>query len=140
MQLKVRCSLCGTTLCFFTTTQGSGNGNAESRSYLEKKLVFCFRSHIAAQMLLPFGEENLLSSSELMQAQEIATRMVIQYRWGPDDCPAIYHHSNAVFFFLCIQELVMTCVRDIDISHVPSKTSLILFSLIHFVKIGILSF
>ncbi|XP_062002675.1 probable inactive ATP-dependent zinc metalloprotease FTSHI 5, chloroplastic [Rosa rugosa] len=75
--------------------EGSGNGNAESRSYLEKKLVFCFGSHIAAQMLLPFGEENLLSSSELTQAQEIATRMVIQYGWGPDDSPAIYYHSNA---------------------------------------------
>ncbi|PRQ36910.1 hypothetical protein RchiOBHm_Chr4g0396731 [Rosa chinensis] len=51
--------------------EGSGNGNAESRSYLEKKLVFCFGSHIAAQMLLHFGEENLLSSSELTQAQEV---------------------------------------------------------------------
>ncbi|XP_062007834.1 uncharacterized protein LOC133724931 isoform X3 [Rosa rugosa] len=62
-----------------------------------------------AQMLLPFGEENLLSSSELTQAQEIdfilcfllfnginiATRVVIQYGWGPDDSPAIYYHSNA---------------------------------------------
>ncbi|XP_050382303.1 probable inactive ATP-dependent zinc metalloprotease FTSHI 5, chloroplastic [Argentina anserina] len=75
--------------------EGSVNGNSESRSYLEKKLVFCFGSHIAAQMLLPFGEENLLSSSELTQAQEIATRMVIQYGWGPDDSPAIYYHSNA---------------------------------------------
>ncbi|KAL5566845.1 hypothetical protein UlMin_030009 [Ulmus minor] len=75
--------------------EGSANGNTESRSYLEKKLVFCFGSHIAAQMLLPFGEENLLSSSELKQAQEIATRMVIQYGWGPDDSPAIYYHSNA---------------------------------------------
>ncbi|XP_061994365.1 probable inactive ATP-dependent zinc metalloprotease FTSHI 5, chloroplastic isoform X1 [Rosa rugosa] len=89
--------------------EGSGNGNAESRSYLEKKLVFCFGSHIAAQMLLPFGEKNLLSSSELTQAQEIdfilcfllfnginiATRVVIQYGWGPDDSPAIYYHSNA---------------------------------------------
>lgn len=51
--------------------EGSVNGNSESRSYLEKKLVFCFGSHIAAQMLLPFGEENLLSSSELTQAQEV---------------------------------------------------------------------
>lgn len=75
--------------------EGSVNGNSESRSYLEKKLVFCFGSHVAAQMLLPFGEENLLSSSELTQAQEIATRMVIQYGWGPDDSPAIYYHSNA---------------------------------------------
>lgn len=46
-------------------------GNAESRSYLEKKLVFCFGSHIAAQLLLPFGEENFLSASELKQAQEV---------------------------------------------------------------------
>ncbi|OMO84521.1 Peptidase M41 [Corchorus capsularis] len=71
-------------------------GNAEPRSYLEKKLVFCFGSHIAAQLLLPFGEENLLSTYELKQAQEIATRMVIQYGWGPDDSPAIYYSSNAV--------------------------------------------
>ncbi|KAL4637644.1 hypothetical protein ACB092_03G091900 [Castanea dentata] len=76
--------------------EGSMNGNSESRSYLEKKLVFCFGSYIAAQMILPFGEENFLSSEELKQAQEIATRMVIQYGWGPDDSPAIYHHSNAV--------------------------------------------
>ncbi|KAK9292897.1 hypothetical protein L1049_020878 [Liquidambar formosana] len=76
--------------------EGSMNGNVESRSYLEKKLVFCFGSYIAAQLLLPFGEENFLSSSELKQAQEIATRMVIQYGWAPDDSPAIYYSSNAV--------------------------------------------
>uniref|UniRef100_A0A6V7QYZ6 AAA+ ATPase domain-containing protein n=1 Tax=Ananas comosus var. bracteatus TaxID=296719 RepID=A0A6V7QYZ6_ANACO len=76
--------------------EGSVNGNVESRSYLEKKLVFCFGSYIASQLLLPFGEENFLSSSELKQAQEIATRMVIQYGWGPDDSPAIYITSKAV--------------------------------------------
>ncbi|ONK71896.1 uncharacterized protein A4U43_C04F13490 [Asparagus officinalis] len=76
--------------------EGSVNGNLESRSYLEKKLVFCFGSYVASQLLLPFGEENFLSSSELKQAQEIATRMVIQYGWGPDDSPAIYVTSNAV--------------------------------------------
>ncbi|XP_019054585.1 PREDICTED: probable inactive ATP-dependent zinc metalloprotease FTSHI 5, chloroplastic [Nelumbo nucifera] len=73
----------------------SMNGNVETRSYLEKKLVFCFGSYVAAQMLLPFGEENFLSSSELKQAQEIATRMVIQYGWGPDESPTIYFCSNA---------------------------------------------
>ncbi|KAJ0446515.1 putative peptidase M41, AAA+ ATPase domain, ATPase, AAA-type, core [Helianthus annuus] len=77
-------------------TGGSAIGNVESRSYLEKKLVFCFGSYVASQMLLPFGEENILSSSELNQAQEIATRMVIQYGWGPDDSPVVYHHGNAV--------------------------------------------
>lgn len=51
--------------------EGSVNGNVESRSYLEKKLVFCFGSYIASQLLLPFGEENFLSSSELKQAQEV---------------------------------------------------------------------
>ncbi|XP_059633376.1 probable inactive ATP-dependent zinc metalloprotease FTSHI 5, chloroplastic [Cornus florida] len=75
--------------------EGSINGNVESRAYLEKKLVFCFGSYVAAKLLLPFGEENILSSSELKQAQEIATRMVIQYGWGPDDSPTIYHHGNA---------------------------------------------
>uniref|UniRef100_A0A0A0M0B7 Metalloprotease m41 ftsh n=1 Tax=Cucumis sativus TaxID=3659 RepID=A0A0A0M0B7_CUCSA len=76
--------------------KGSINGNSESRSYLEKKLVFCFGSYIAAKMLLPFGEENFLSSYELKQAQEIATRMVLQYGWGPDDSPAIYSRNNAI--------------------------------------------
>ncbi|XP_057426708.1 probable inactive ATP-dependent zinc metalloprotease FTSHI 5, chloroplastic [Lotus japonicus] len=76
--------------------EGSINGNSESRSYLEKKLVFCFGSYVASQMLLPFGEENLLSSSEIQQAQEIATRMVVQYGWGPDDSPAIYYRTRAV--------------------------------------------
>ncbi|KAJ4968871.1 hypothetical protein NE237_015572 [Protea cynaroides] len=75
--------------------EGPMNGNVETRSYLEKKLVFCFGSYIAAQLLLPFGEENFLSSSELKQAQEIATRMVIQYGWGPDDSHTIYFCSNA---------------------------------------------
>ncbi|KAJ6434179.1 hypothetical protein OIU84_017816 [Salix udensis] len=74
--------------------EGSLNGNSESRSYLEKKLVFCFGSYISSQLLLPFGEENFLCSSELKQAQEIATRMVIQYGWGPDDNPAIYYRNS----------------------------------------------
>lgn len=77
-------------------TEGSIIGNVESRSYLEKKLVFCFGSYVASQILLPFGEENILSMSELKQAQEISTRMVIQYGWGPDDSPVVYHHGNAV--------------------------------------------
>lgn len=76
--------------------EGSVNGNLESRSYLEKKLVFCFGSYVASQLLLPLGEENFLCSSELKQAQEIATRMVIQYGWGPDDSPAVYITSHAV--------------------------------------------
>ncbi|KAI3453265.1 hypothetical protein Pfo_009928 [Paulownia fortunei] len=76
--------------------EDSMNGNVETRAYLEKKLVFCFGSYVASQLLLPFGEENILSSSELKDAQEIATRMVIQYGWGPDDSPTIYHHGNAV--------------------------------------------
>lgn len=51
--------------------EGSANGSEESRAYLEKKLVFCFGSYVASQLLLPFGEENVLSSSELKQAQEV---------------------------------------------------------------------
>lgn len=56
-------------------TEGSMIGNVESRSYLEKKLVFCFGSYVASQMLLPFGEENILSSSELKQAQEVVSEL-----------------------------------------------------------------
>nr|QKY65100.1 AAA-type ATPase family protein [Passiflora contracta] len=70
--------------------------DSRSRTYLEKNLVFCFGSYVASQLLLPFGEENLLSSSELKQAQEIATQMVTQYGWGPDDSPAIYCTNGAV--------------------------------------------
>ncbi|RWW28699.1 hypothetical protein GW17_00006801 [Ensete ventricosum] len=55
--------------------EGSVNGNLESRSYLEKKLVFCFGSHVASQLLLPFGEENFLSTTELKQAQEVGYRL-----------------------------------------------------------------
>ncbi|KAL2509751.1 FtsH extracellular protease family [Forsythia ovata] len=76
--------------------EGSMNGNEETRAYLEKKLVFCFGSYVASQLLLPFGEENVLSSSELKQAQEIATRMVTQSGWRPDDSSTIYHYDNAV--------------------------------------------
>ncbi|GAV83010.1 AAA domain-containing protein/Peptidase_M41 domain-containing protein [Cephalotus follicularis] len=86
----------GCTKITKVSSEGSINGNSESRSYLEKKLVFCFGSYVAAQLLLPFGEENFLSLSEIKQAQEIATRMVIQYGWGPDDSPAIYYSRNAV--------------------------------------------
>ncbi|WVY97846.1 hypothetical protein V8G54_029997 [Vigna mungo] len=96
MLASVICQGIGCTKITKARNEGSINGNSESRSYLEKKLVFCFGSYVASQMLLPFGEENLLSISEIQQAQEIATRMVIQYGWGPDDSPAIYYHSNAV--------------------------------------------
>jgi hypothetical protein len=57
--------------------EGSLNGNSESRSYLEKKLVFCFGSYISSQLLLPFGEENFLCSSELKQAQEVSIHKLI---------------------------------------------------------------
>ncbi|KAJ8421422.1 hypothetical protein Cgig2_030837 [Carnegiea gigantea] len=87
----------GCTKITKANNEGSMSGNVATISYLEKKLVFCFGSHIASQMLLPLGEENLLSASELRQAQEIATRMVIEYGFGPDDNPAIYFHGNAVF-------------------------------------------
>ncbi|KAI3827470.1 hypothetical protein L1987_01546 [Smallanthus sonchifolius] len=45
-------------------------------------------------MLLPFGEENILSYFELKQ---IATRMVIQYGWGPVDSPVVYHRGRAIY-------------------------------------------
>ncbi|KAL8171827.1 hypothetical protein V2J09_023631 [Rumex salicifolius] len=62
--------------------EGSGRGNVEMVSCLENKLVFCFGSHVASQMLLPFGEETFLSVSELKQAQEItALSMGNQYEF-----------------------------------------------------------
>ncbi|XP_061989422.1 probable inactive ATP-dependent zinc metalloprotease FTSHI 5, chloroplastic [Rosa rugosa] len=38
---------------------------------------------------------SLIPFTLLLNLQQIATRMVIQYGWGPDDSPAIYYHSNA---------------------------------------------
>lgn len=65
---------------------GSMNENVETISYLEKRLVFCFGSHVASQLLLPFGEENMLSASELEQAQEVGIMFV-------------YHNPDFVFDF-----------------------------------------
>lgn len=61
-----------------------------TRSYLEKKLVLCFGSYVAAQLLLPYEESNNLSTFEIEEAQELATRMVLEYGWGPDDSPVVY--------------------------------------------------
>lgn len=72
----------GCTKITKVTSGGSASGNTESRSYLEKKLVFCFGSHIASQMLLPPGEENFLSSSEITQAQEVKSF----YSFAPTCC------------------------------------------------------
>ncbi|KAL8159888.1 hypothetical protein V2J09_001425 [Rumex salicifolius] len=87
--------------------EGSARGNVETISYLEKKLVFCFGSHVPSKRLLPFGEETFLSLSELKQAQEDGA----QYGRGPDDSPAIYIHGNALAFHSspmasCIEELI----------------------------------
>lgn len=72
--------------------EGSANGTSESRSYLEKKLVFCFGSYIAARMLLPFGEENFLSSSELNQAQEVVSCRALWF------CNILFLSSKVNFF------------------------------------------
>ncbi|KAG5524922.1 hypothetical protein RHGRI_031563 [Rhododendron griersonianum] len=79
-----------------TKAKNVKDGNVESRTYLEKKLVFCFGSYAAAQLLLPFGEDNFLSSADLKKAKGIATRMGVQYGWRPDDSPTIYHHRIAI--------------------------------------------
>lgn len=71
------------------------SGKVETKAYHEKKLVLCFGSFVAMQMLLPPEDENVLSRMELKQAQEIALNMVIEYGWGPDDSPSIYWHSDA---------------------------------------------
>ncbi|KAL4561647.1 hypothetical protein LXL04_033817 [Taraxacum kok-saghyz] len=74
-------------------TEGSMIGNVESISYLEKKkLVFCCGFYVTSKMLLPFGEENVLSLSELNQAQENGDSVWM----GRDDSPTLNHHGNAV--------------------------------------------
>ena len=50
----------------------------------------------------------------LCKLLQIATRMVIQHGWGPDDSPAVYYYSNAV----CIS---LTKSYILDIGMVPSR-------------------
>eukprot|EP00249_Psilotum_nudum_P022546 c28558_g1_i2 orf=108-4457(+) len=61
-----------------------------TRSYYEKQLVLCFGSYISGCLLLPFGERNNLSRFELKEAERIATSMVLEYGWGPDDGKGVY--------------------------------------------------
>lgn len=72
------------------TTGGFEDSQIITRSYLEKKLVLCFGSYVAAQLLLPLEESNNLSTFEIEEAQELATRMVLEYGWGPDDSHVAY--------------------------------------------------
>lgn len=67
-------------------SEDSINGNVETRSYLEKKLVFCFGSFVASQLLLPFGEENILSSSELKDAQEVVAAFKVLFFYRHNLC------------------------------------------------------
>ncbi|GER55113.1 ATP-dependent zinc metalloprotease FtsH [Striga asiatica] len=85
----------GVAFSKITKARNEGSYNVETRAYLEKKLVFSFGSYVASCLLLPIGEESILPSLELKDAREIAIRMVMQYGWGPDDSPTIYHHGNA---------------------------------------------
>eukprot|EP01018_Ginkgo_biloba_P009872 Gb_28496 [translate_table: standard] len=77
------------------TAGGMKDAQAITRSYLEKQLVLRFGSHVAARLLLPFEESNNLSTSEIEEAQEIATKMVLAFGWGPDDSPMVYMTSKS---------------------------------------------
>lgn len=72
------------------TTGELEDSQAMTRSYLEKKLVLCFGSYIAARLLLPSEESNNLSTFEIEEAEELATRMVLEYGWGPNDSTMVY--------------------------------------------------
>ncbi|KAG6544312.1 hypothetical protein Mapa_014315 [Marchantia paleacea] len=86
-------------IAFTKTTKRLEGGYEEtgtmSRSYYEKELVSCFGSFVASRMLLPFGQNNSLSKFELESAKEIATRMVMEYGWAPDDSPMIYQTDGS---------------------------------------------
>lgn len=71
-------------------TGGLEDSKIITRSYLEKKLVLCFGSYVAARLLLPSEESNNLSTFQIEEAQQLATRMVLEYGWGPDDSPMVY--------------------------------------------------
>ncbi|XP_057855194.1 probable inactive ATP-dependent zinc metalloprotease FTSHI 5, chloroplastic [Cryptomeria japonica] len=83
----------------FTKLTRHGGGDladlqTKSRSYLEKELVLCFGSYVAARLLLPSEESNNLSKMEIEKARQIATRMVLEYGWGPDDNHMVYWTTN----------------------------------------------
>ncbi|KAL3693910.1 hypothetical protein R1sor_007561 [Riccia sorocarpa] len=86
-------------IAFTKTSQRLEGGFEETgtmtRSYYEKELVSCFGSFVASRMLLPFGQNNTLSKFEMENAKEIATRMVMEYGWAPDDSPMIYQTDGS---------------------------------------------
>ena len=67
------CELQGIGFTRFTKRKEGGYEETETltRSYYEKKLVLCFGSSIAAQLLLPFGEQNDLSKYEIQEAKKV---------------------------------------------------------------------
>ncbi|KAJ6883908.1 inactive ATP-dependent zinc metalloprotease FTSHI 5 [Populus alba x Populus x berolinensis] len=77
--------------------EGSLNGNSESRSYLEKKpcILFWF-IYIIPTTTSVWGRK--FSLFFRIETGSGATRMVIQYGWGPDDSPAIYYSNKGVTF------------------------------------------
>ncbi|CAM6088523.1 unnamed protein product [Calypogeia fissa] len=81
-------------IAFTKFTKRVGGGYEETgtltRSYCEKELVSYFGSFVASRTLLRFGENNSLCKAELESAKEVATRMVMEYGWAPDDSPMIY--------------------------------------------------
>lgn len=79
------------------TRQGEGDLadlQTKSRSNLEKELVLCFGSYVAARLLLPPEESNNLSKMEIEKARQLATQMVLEYGWGPDDNHMVYWTTN----------------------------------------------
>eukprot|EP00252_Welwitschia_mirabilis_P025772 TRINITY_DN8198_c0_g1_i1.p1 TRINITY_DN8198_c0_g1~~TRINITY_DN8198_c0_g1_i1.p1 ORF type:complete len:1255 (+),score=269.09 TRINITY_DN8198_c0_g1_i1:201-3965(+) len=71
------------------TNAESEDSHIETRSHLEKELVLCFGSYVALRMLVP-DESNNLATPQIEEAMKIATRMVLEYGWGPNDVPMVY--------------------------------------------------
>lgn len=67
-----------------------------TRTYYEKKLVHCFGSSVAANLLLSFGESNDLSNREIEEAHKIATAMVLELGWGPDNSQSVYSSPTEI--------------------------------------------
>eukprot|EP00850_Spirogloea_muscicola_P004500 SM000019S05044 [mRNA] locus=s19:651366:657628:- [translate_table: standard] len=86
-------------------------GQETTRSFAEKQLVLHFGPHVAARLILPFGENNNLAHDQLKDAElartpnpastklaigsTLAARMVMECGWGPQGSATVYQTESS---------------------------------------------
>ncbi|KAH7297245.1 hypothetical protein KP509_26G060900 [Ceratopteris richardii] len=92
-----------------------------TRVYYEKKLVHCFGSTIAAELLLPYGQNNDLNYHELEEAGKIARKMVMELGWGPDNGQTVYFAPGAIASLGMGDEMEMVQDQKIDMIYTAAR-------------------